>query len=86
MSKQKQLTRREFAEVALAAVAAPALLGALSAQEQKQEPPKAQAEPEGEENWLERGRKALREFNLPVETEPAFVFRAGVSGSGRGGV
>ena len=88
MSKQKKLTRREFAGAALVAAAAPALLrGALTppaagpAQEEKKpEAPKAQAPQQEEENWLERGRQALREFNLSAETEPAFVFRARVGG------
>jgi len=71
-----KLSRREFAAAVAAGVAAPALLGGLPVQEQKQEAPKAQTPPPEEENWLERGRKALRGFNLPAETEPAFVFRA----------
>ena len=88
MSKQKKLTRREFAGAALVAAAAPALLrGALTppaagpAQEEKKpEAPKAQAPQQEEENWLERGRQALREFDLPAATEPAFLFSARVGG------
>jgi hypothetical protein len=84
MSKPKKLTRREFAGAALAVAAAPALLGGaftpvaagLTQEEKKPEAPKAQAPQQEEENWLKRGRQALREFNLPVETEPAFVFQA----------
>lgn len=84
MSKQKKLTRREFAGAALAAAAAPALiaraftpLAAGLAQEEKQtEAAKAQAPPQEEENWLERGRQALRQFDVPAETEPAFIFQA----------
>jgi len=81
-TRKQKLSRREFAAAVAVGVAAPALLGGLPVQEQKQEAPKAQAPPE-EENWLERGRKALRGFNLPAETEPAFVFRANVRSENR---
>ena len=88
MRKPKKLTRREFAGAALAAAAAPALLSgafsppaAGSAQEEKKpEAPKAQAPQQEEENWLERGRQALRQFDVPAETEPAFLFSARVGG------
>ena len=88
MRKPKKLTRREFAGAALVAAAAPALLrgaltppaAGLTQEEKKPEAPKMQAPQQEEENWLERGRQALREFNLPAETEPAFVFRARVGG------
>ena len=88
MRKPKKLTRREFAGAALAAAAAPALLGGAftspaagpAQEEKKPEAPKTQAPQQEEENWLKRGRKALREFNLPAETEPAFVFRARAGG------
>lgn len=76
--RKQKFSRREFAGVVALGVAAPAWLGeALAQEEQKQEAPKAQAvPPEEEENWLERGRQALREFNVPAETEPAFLFHA----------
>ncbi len=81
MRKPKKLTRREFAGAALAVAAAPALLrGALVQEEKKPEAVKAQTPQQEEENWLKRGRKALREFNLPAETEPAFTFRARAGG------
>jgi hypothetical protein len=77
MSKPKKLTRREFAGAALAAAAAPTLLrGALVQEEKRPEEPKAQAPQQEEENWLKRGRQALQKFNLPADTEPAFVFQA----------
>ncbi|MBI4467361.1 MAG: hypothetical protein HY656_08050 [Acidobacteria bacterium] len=83
--KRHRLSRREFAGTVavglaplLAGQATPALLGAgLVQEEKKPEAPKAQAPPEEErQSFLERGRKALREFSVPAETEPAFVFRA----------
>jgi len=88
MSKQKKLTRREFAGAALAAAAAPALIGeaftppaaGLAQEDKKPEAPKAPAPPQEEENWLERGRQALRQFDVPAETEPAFLFSARVGG------
>lgn len=81
MRKQKKLTRREFAGAALAAAAAPALIGeALAQEEKKPEAPTAPAPPQEEENWLERGRQALRQFDVPAETEPAFLFSARVGG------
>src|SRR3990172_7423150 len=88
MSKQKKLTRREFAGAALVAAAAPALLrgaltppaAGLTQEEKKPEAPKAQAPQQEEENWLERGPKGPRHVDVPAETEPAFVFRARAGG------
>lgn len=87
MSNNKpKLSRRQFAGAVAAAVAAPTLLGGVSVPleaGQVQKKPKGQAGVQEEEDWLTRGRKALREFPVPAETEPAFVFRA--RGGGRHG-
>ena len=76
--RKRKLSRRQFAGTVVTALAAPALLGAALPQEEKKpEAPKPQAAPEEAESWLERGRKTLKEFPVPVETDPAFIFQAG---------
>lgn len=71
--KQAKLTRRQFAGAVAAGLAAPALVTGALAQEEKK--PQAQPQQQGE-SFLEQGRQALREFPVPTETEPAFIFRA----------
>lgn len=77
---QNKLSRRQFAGTLAAALAAPALLGELAAPARaQQEKPKAKQEQAAEpqaEDFRARALKALREFDLPVETEPAFTFQA----------
>ena len=80
-NRKQKLSRREFAGAVALGVAIPAWMGeALAQEDKKPEAPKAQAPPQEEENWLERGRQALRQFDVPAETEPAFLFSARVGG------
>ncbi|MFQ5777382.1 MAG: hypothetical protein ACE5IP_05195 [Terriglobia bacterium] len=78
-NNQTKLSRRQFAGTLAAALAAPALLGNLSAPAQAQE--KKSGEKGGQaaqaqaEDFRARALKALREFDLPGETEPAFIFQ-----------
>lgn len=64
----KRVTRRELA-AALGAAAG--MLGDAEAQETRPESDEAVAQ-----RGLKRSHDALQAFKLPVETEPAFVFKA----------
>ena len=70
MVRSNKISRREFAVSAgLAAAAMPAL-----AQSPNRTPPlddEKQAEAAAESR-----RRAIAEFNVPIETEPAFIFKA----------
>lgn len=70
MSKSPKISRREFAASAgLAAAAVPGL-----AQSPNRTPPlddEKQAEAAAESR-----RRAIAEFEIPIETEPAFIFKA----------
>ncbi|MDA2914050.1 hypothetical protein MYX77_08855 [Acidobacteriia bacterium AH_259_A11_L15] len=75
-NSKSKLTRRQFAGAVAAGLAAPGLFSGALAQEKKEEKPGASphAQQQGE-SFLERGRRRLREFPVPAETEPAFIFR-----------
>lgn len=82
MKKSSLLSRREFVGV-LAATAAWPILGRGSTSQTVAQPARAapqartleQERHEAREN-MEKALKPIREFSLPVETEPAFIFRA----------
>ena len=82
-----KLSRRQFAGTLAATALAPILSGqalfggvptAFSgpAQEEKTEAKKSPSAGQQGEDWQATALKALREFELPEATEPAFAFRA----------
>lgn len=81
-NNKHKLSRREFAGTVAAALAAPALLGALPESkhaQKKQPPPKTKAEappPPAAESEEEKALKELRAFAVSEGSEPAFIFRA----------
>lgn len=86
-NNQPKLSRRQFAGTVAATLAAPALLGGLfpppkagavprPAEQKKPEVKKPATADQQPEDWRERALKAIQEFDVPIETEPAFVFQA----------
>lgn len=70
MTRFPKISRREFAaSVGLAAAAAPGLA-------QAQNPPAPLDDEKQAAAATESRRRAIAQFDLPIETEPAFIFKA----------
>jgi hypothetical protein len=76
-SHHHKLSRRGFTGAALLGALTPGLLEALTKGEPKQQEKKISTPPPPTaEEQRQRAREAVRAVAVPMETEPAFVFRA----------
>ena len=73
LSESEKISRRQFAQ--MAAVSGFSLAAGVAPRQAHKEPPKRPPKSHDETEWRRRALEAIAKFDIPVPTEPGFVFR-----------